>query len=543
MEPIDVLRALRHRWLLIVAALVVALTAAWVTTPETVQTGPSISYYTATASLLQEPNAEIPLSYVQIFVTRGEIPEQVAEEIDYPGDPAILAAGVSVTIDSETGIMSITASDEVPDQAALVANTFAETTVETVDRIALEDQQKQVAELQRQLRETKAELDQATADLQRRPNDPVAQARQSVLAQQYSAILAQLYAVLGSGGSSAQVRVLQEATPIPVVSGGFAPPSSRSGRLLLGGAVGLALGVLLALVVARLDTRLRTRADIQKGLGLPVVAEVPRVARRVLRKTPVAAFGAPVSAEAEAYRSLRSAVSLMPSRRLAEASLTPEPTSTVDPSNEPRVLIITSTRSAEGKSTTAANLAVTLAETGKQVLLLDADFRHPSLHKLMDVSEGPGLAEVLQGSDVSDLGSFIRPTAAGNVRLITAGDTVDFRGALPSRIRELVTAARGLADVVVVDVAPLLVGNDALDFMPFVDSCIVVCRPGRVSGDQAQRSHDLLRRVGVPVLGVVSVAVRTPRGGIGGSTYGYGYGRSESSRRRGGKKVVKSEAS
>ena len=197
----------------------------------------------------------------------------------------------------------------------------------------------------------------------------------------------------------------------------------------------------------------------------------------------------------------------------------------------PQVVLITSARAGEGKSTTSANLAVTLAETGKRVLLLDADFRNPSLHALLDVAPGTGVADLLTAEPGADLAGLARPTGVAGVRLVTAGNSGVFHGALPSRVGQLLSDSRGIADVVIIDSAPLLVGNDALDFMPFVDSVVVVARLGRLTAELAERAASLLARMRVPVLGLVLVG-GAPNNAASGKRfggYGYGYGNGASS--------------
>src|SRR4029079_19718788 len=96
------------------------------------------------------------------------------------------------------------------------------------------------------------------------------------------------------------------------------------------------------------------------------------------------------------YRSLRTALTMWPSRTIVIESWGSEAeTEQLKSSKSPQAVLVTSARAAEGKSTTAANLAATLAETGKRVLVLDADFRHPSMHTMFDVSARAGLAEPL----------------------------------------------------------------------------------------------------------------------------------------------------
>ncbi len=267
------------------------------------------------------------------------------------------------------------------------------------------------------------------------------------------------------------------------------------------------LGLVLALLLERFDTRLRRRDEIQQAMNVPVLAEVPRRARSD-RRSMLFLADDPGGAQAEAYRSLRSAMMLLPSRPLLGAEVASE--SRRSTTDAPRVILVVSARAGAGKTTVAANLAAVLAESGKRVLVLDCDFRNPSLHKMLDVPWGPGLSD-LWDAEASQLLTVSRPTTIPNVRLVTAGNSLDRPLALPTKIAGLVQEARGLADMVVIDAGPLLTANEAIDLMPYVDSVLVVVRSGRTTRDQAHRSVELLARMRVPVSGVVVNA--TPRAG------------------------------
>ena len=175
-------------------------------------------------------------------------------------------------------------------------------------------------------------------------------------------------------------------------------------------------------------------------------------------------------------------------------------------------MLVTSARAGEGKSTTAANLAATLAETGKRVLVVDADFRNPSMQRLFHVPAGAGLAELLAPESEGLLDALARLTDQPRIRVLTAGDAHDYRGGATTRIAAVLAGSRQYADAVVIDAAPILGSSDALDFLPYVDSVVVVARLGRVNRQQAGMVADLLGRSRTSVLGVVCI------GGRGGST-------------------------
>ena len=507
MEPIDYLKILRRRWRVIVAALLLSLAAAWATTPETPVSGPPVQSYTATVTLLKNPDSNLPLSYVGLFAKQGEVPENVAKKVRYDGPPALLGSQLEVLPDDKTGAMQLTVADEDGARATLIANTFAQEVIAFFQRKAQEDAKQEMAVLQEQLTQLRREIAEKSRSLNDKPGDPILEEEREALRDSYGATFADLR-LQQQVASSRDLDVLQEATPIPVTSGGFAPPSSRSGRLLLGLLLGAVLGCVLALVLERLDTRLRDRATIQELYRMPVLTEVPRLPHTLRHGREIIAATQPASLAAEAYRSLRSSLLLLPSRPVRSG---PWDASGAEPAllDPPKVVLVASPRGGEGKTTTVVNLAACLAEAGKRVLVLDCDFRAPEAHRYLDVPEGPGLSDLLNASGEQDLLSLSRPTALTGVRLVTAGTMLTQPAALPARMAEIIRQARDLADIVLIDSAPMLLANDAIDLMPYVDSVLVVCRSGRTTTEQAERASELLARMRVPVIGLALVGVST----------------------------------
>jgi Mrp family chromosome partitioning ATPase len=141
-------------------------------------------------------------------------------------------------------------------------------------------------------------------------------------------------------------------------------------------------------------------------------------------------------------------------------------------------------------------------------MVLDCDFRGPDAHQYLGVSPGLGLSNlVTQETDV-DLSQHVRHSDIPGVEIVTAGTQLQRPSALPSRMGDLVTQARQFADIVLIDSAPMLLGNDAMDLMPFVDTVLVVSYSGRATSEDAQRASELLARTRAPVIGVALVGVK-----------------------------------
>ncbi len=279
---------------------------------------------------------------------------------------------------------------------------------------------------------------------------------------------------------------------------------------------GVALGALLACGLAALlelrDQRFRSPAEVRTRLGLPVIGHLPELRRNKPAEADapagfdpsLVAAVRPKSAEAEAYRGLRTQVF-----KSAEA-------------NGTKVLQLTSPCPADGKSTLAANLAISIAQAGKAVVLLDADFRKPKVHALFGLSATePGLAAAVEGD--ADVFAVVRPTAVEQLSVIPCGPLPDSPAELLSspRFRDVIAALRGRFDFVIVDSPPLLPVSDPRVIAQRVDAVLLTLRLTNTSRADATRAAEMLTDLGVLVLGVAVNATRPDDGYGGGYRYRY----------------------
>jgi capsular exopolysaccharide synthesis family protein len=169
----------------------------------------------------------------------------------------------------------------------------------------------------------------------------------------------------------------------------------------------------------------------------------------------------------------------------------------------PSVVAVTAPQVGEGTTTTALNLALMMAQTGRRTVLVDGNLRAPELHQAFKVPASPGLAEVLAGQ--ADWGHAVHATTSAALALVPAGKVqmpMQFLLA-PQRLSDAFTALRQRFDLVVVDTPPVLRHPDALHFSKCVDGVVVVVAPARSSRRDQQETRRLLARVDAHVLGTV----------------------------------------
>jgi capsular polysaccharide biosynthesis protein len=350
MELHEYARIIRRRWRLLAACVLISCAAAWITTPAKTSSGGGTSY-SATHQLIRDSAATAPpaLASLSLFVKTGEVPERVAERVGFDGEPALLASRVTLEPDDQVGTLGITVTGASPTQAAERANAFAEETLAYLGEQAQAAQQDQLSRVNEQIASLQVEID----DLDDRIDDAggtggVLEAQRDSKLRQYGAALDQQQTLLNAAAPSAGYLTLQEALPdlATAVDGGFSAPSSRLARTLIAMFVGLFLGLAAVLIAERLDTRLNTVDSVQESFGLPIISEVPRVS---MREHSIVSTADPASAAAEAYRTLRASLVLMPTTNLSGREAGSQ--------SEPQVILVTSPAPGDGKTTTVANLA------------------------------------------------------------------------------------------------------------------------------------------------------------------------------------------
>jgi capsular exopolysaccharide synthesis family protein len=304
--------------------------------------------------------------------------------------------------------------------------------------------------------------------------------------QRFSTYAAQLSSL---NGSPSTIKVTEDQPP--VVSGSPTSPKVVL-DLVIGALLGLAAGVAAALLRDALDTTVKSAEDISDRFRTVALGEIPF--DRVTPKHPIATERVGQGARVEAFRQLRTNLQF------------------VQIDEQPRSILVTSSLAYEGKSTTACNLAVALAQIGVDVILVDGDLRHPKVAQYLGVEPSVGLTSVLIGwthwSEVlQDWGNEqfrLRVLAAGpmppNPSELVAGEAMD----------RLLTELEDACDVVIIDGPPLLPVADSAVLGASASGTLLVVRQGKTRFQELARAINALEAVDARLYGVVLNMGRSP---------------------------------
>lgn len=448
---------------------------------------------------------------------------------------------VTITPDRANGSVTVTATNGNKDVAANVANVYTKQLSDFLVKSGQSDYNAQVAALQSKKTASEAKLQglvQQTlvATLTNAPNKAVVTSQRDAETRNLNGINQQLNALTVTGPNNLTITELEKASPdrvdLSYIHSGSEPPNGWL-RIAMGASIGLLLALALVVLLEVLAARVRDVKAIENAAKLPVVAEIPAVEFDRRNMYPVAIADDPASISAEAYRTMRTALLASWRRHPVHASVAVAEAGTgangravgTEEGVPLQALLVTSPGPAEGKSVSVANLAAALAETGLSVIAVDADFRRPTLHKYLGASPEPDLVDLGRDCTPETVRSAVQDTRIPGVRLLATKHRSKAPGEAVAIIRAVVTAARGLADIVIVDSPPLLLANDSVEIATAVDGTLLLARSGWTRRGAITAAADLLRRVGATVIGIGLVgAERGARYGYYGGYAGYGYG-------------------
>ena len=466
-------------WLILAAVVITTLAAiAYVATAEEVYEGeadilisPIADEQPALAGLGLISESSDPLRTVQTAAALIESNAAAAATVDELGlesSPRKVLQDISVEPVAESNIVTVTAKAPSAKAAAELANGFAEAAIEERTTVLH-------GRLDSDLPALQARLDEL---------DP-GPTRDELTAQ-----VGQLEAL--RAGSDPTLEIAEPATePVSPVA------PRRAASVAAGIVVGLILGLGGAFALQVLDPRLRRESQLRDRYRLPILARIPRERSPRVEPLDWQSLSAPAI---EAYRTLRAILTRTRSRSGTRGSV-----------------LVTSPGPSEGKTTTAINLATSLALTGRSVILIEADLRRPSIGKALGVAPHHGVISVLIGEStlaeslVSAKGAFSQ-----NLGLLLAEQSGVWGAELFSlpTAQELVAEAKQLADYVIVDSPPLATVVDALPLARAVDDVLFVVKLGTSHLNRIEELAELLAESDIKPAGFAVVGVpRVAQGG------------------------------
>ena len=494
MQPLQ-LRKLVRKWTIPVIALtflgaVVAYVVSRSLTPiyeakgdVLVVAGPG---QTATANI--SLSASEVTSTAATLLTEPPLLRKVIDTVQLNENTDSLARQITASPQSNTELVDVVVRDPSATRAAQIDNVLMNTYVAQVTKANTDRVNQAGAALQAQLNQVQATITQENQQLataQRNRQDTTAlQATVSA----NTALLTQL-TLNYSSFKATQAQNLETVSVAAPAATPLTPASPRVGlNTALGAFVGLLLAAALAALLEFLDQGLNTSDDIRERIGVPCLGVVPRyqiTGEGNLSPNQQREF----DAASEAYRRLRTNL-------LFSA-----------PDADLKSVVLTSARSGEGKTRTAANLAVALASSDKRVVLIDADMRRPNQHRLFGKLRDNGMSELILATTQSRIPSLngTHATKHANLSLITSGTVPPNPSELLAshRAKLLLHSLAAKHDILVIDTPPADVVTDALSLAADASATILVVEAGRTNAAQANAVIESLRGVGANVIGVV----------------------------------------
>jgi non-specific protein-tyrosine kinase len=479
---------------------------------------------------------DLAQTYAQL-VTTYDVLQATIDNLNLSMSTDSLKRLVNVRIVSGTSLLIITVQYSDPVLASDIANNLAEQLIANSPTNLTEEQQRQVAQLNEQITALNDQLQdsrQRLSLINTELSETVDESRANQLNEQRNrlvdqindsaATIAEFSSTIAALQNRSNALNIVERARIPTTPTG----TSVANATLLGALVGATLAAGLALLIEYLDDRVRNSDNVTQLIGLPVLGSIARFGGKgqLSYHDRLITSAKMPNAVAESYRSLRT--NLLFARTGDQKAL----------------FVVTSPGPIEGKTTTASNLAVSMAQAGLRVLLIDADLRRPKIHEAFNLPNKVGLTTLLHANpstvpsvagveypadsdDASYLSHSVQSTDVPNLKIITSGfipaNPAEVLGsAAMQRCIEAFRASPNI-DVVLVDTPPILVVADSAVLAGSVKAqTILVCDADRTRITAALKAREQLEKVNVEILGVVLNRVN-PRDEDYGYGYGYGY--------------------
>ncbi|RME77018.1 MAG: polysaccharide biosynthesis tyrosine autokinase [Chloroflexi bacterium] len=420
----------------------------------------------------------------------------------------VLGGQVSAFHPSQSQFLSVTVQDTSPERAAVIADEIARqlilqspTSPQNKARqeragfvqAQLDDLERRIQDAQAEVKKLEAELETAFSARQIRDLQSDIASWQSLI-NEWQRTYTNLLDFLQGGDSPNYLSVVE---PAVVPDTPISPNIPQN--VMLAAATGFLLALGAAFMLEYIDSTIKTSDDLSPSLGLTPLGSIARIKGKGYADRLVTLHN-PFSAASEAYRVLRSNIQFMAGEQ------------------PPKTIMLTSTTPEEGKSLTAANLSVVMAQADFKTILVDADLRKPSIHKIFEISNSQGLSDLISNPDMEPE-AVLQDTTVKNLRVLTSGPLPPNPAEKLSsqRMSQLVHLLEETADVVIFDTTPVMAVTDAAVLANRVDGVILVIRSGRIPRATLKKAVARLKQIRANILG--AIVNQTPGKGDGYAEY------------------------
>lgn len=434
---------------------------------------------TAYADILT--SERLAATYANLLMSRPVV-EETARRLGI--ETAILNNSIDVTTVRDTQLLKIKVEGTNPQLIVQAANTLPQVFIERNQQLQVGRLTESKANLEQEIVNTEADIARTTQELNETTDDTHKTRLETSLAQYrstYSNLVSSYQQTLLAEAQSINNIVLSEPAVVP-----DAPVRPRPlTNALLAAVVGALIALGAAFLIEYLDDTVKTPDDVTRVADLSTLGAIARL-KDASATRQLIAWLRTKAPESEAYRTLRTNIQF----------------SSVD--NPIRTLLVTSSSPGEGKSTTAANLAVVMAQTGQRVIVVDTDLRRPVLHKVFGIPNNTGLTTALLAGDQLAIEGQLQSTEIANLHVLTSGPIPPNPSELlgSHRMGHLVKQLGSQADMVIFDSPPVLAVTDAAVLGRQVDGVLLVADAGATREQALANAASELKKTGANVLGV-----------------------------------------
>lgn len=499
----------KWNWLIALATIIATVCSYWATaqmprvyrTTTTIMVGQTIQSANPTAQDFWT-SQQLAQSYVQL-VRRQSVLQATIAALGLDMWWESLAGQVSANAVAGTQLLQISVADTNPQRAKILADEIAHQLILRSPTPSDVEQGEYRQFVSKQLKDLKAKIEDATKqsdELEKRlaletsargiqdTQNQMAALQQKITTWQANyASLLDFY----KGSSTNYLSVVEPANvPTTPVS-----PDTRL-NVLLAATIGFLLAAGAAFLLEYLDDTIKTGEDVERVLQTSVLGAIARIQPIKEPGDHLITKNHPRAATSEAYRVLRTGL---------QFSSLSNPASTV---------LVTSAGPTEGKTTTATNLAIAMAQAGKRVVLADTDLRRPAMHNFFGLPNNQGLTSLLLDESL-ELDEILADSGVAGLRVLTSGplppNPAELLGS--PQMKRLIKRIREQAEVVILDSPPILAVADASIMGSQCDGALLVVDAGKTRSDVAKRGKETLDKIGVKLLGVVLNRISHRRGG------------------------------